>query len=1022
LSADGAARWHRTAWRPFRPAAALVGCALLAACQTSGPGFGLQPRDAGANLLGEPCRIESSRSKAAPGTEVQFEIYCGDWEQPSARLVRATGPGSLDDLARSSHWRNSLDDYATCQTPQPGAVLGDVPALRFACAVRPGSWSYQAMVARIGDHTFMGDAIPAAEPVLERAIAIVSGREAPPAATAPRGSGDGTLYSAGDLASYRQLLRTAQYYNQQGNYPEAEKLYRKALALQEQKGTASDGGLAYVLMHLGLELSNQVRFAEAAAFFAQAEAVIPYSLDPADEARLVSYRAIDLANQRRSQKAAELAEDASTARRQLVARMQPSPTDAASDRMQAAATMATAAGPRARPQLALRSIGSGEAALGDIVQSRSVEAAMLLRQGELDKADAALADALGVLDQEPRAPRSWRPQILALQGLIAARRGDLSTADALLADSIDAYRRLAPGSRNEALTLLDQGRVRADLGQRQPALESFRAGITLIKAAGNGVRFEDAAPFFDLLLAEAAANPGGRQALLAEMFDVGQLIRSAQTSQSISLAAARLAASDQEAGGLIRDMQDARRERDAATQALARAQAEPSTLAPQLQALEERWQRASARAAAAERQGQIAAPRYNQLLDTPSTPQAVAAALAPNEALLQVIVGQKEAFGFVVDAAGIDAYRIDLGERDALRYATLLRAPFDQSIGAPFDVGMAHELYGKLLAPAAARIAGVKDLIYVPSGPLTSLPLGILVAEPPGDGPRDDYRRFAWVAKRIGVTLAPSVQSFVALRSSAQPSRATKPLVGFGDFVPNRTLEATLQARGLPDSCRTAIKALADMPRLPHTATELEAVRAALGGSGGDIHLRDDFTEKTVRTQPLADYRVVYFATHALLPHDFNCWAEPLLLPSGGGDATGDGLLVASEIAELSLDADLVVLSACNTAAPDGGMGGDSLSGLARAFFYAGARSLLVTHWRIPDAPTQRMMTTLFDDLVGRNVTFAEGLRLAQTALIEDPRTAHPLNWGAFSIVGDGGNRLLPAASSAAAPSAEPRS
>lgn len=1000
----------------------LVGCLILAACQSDGTrGPVLQARDAGENLLGEPCRIESSRTAAAPGTEVQFEIYCGSWEQPSARLVRATGGESLDTFARSSQWRSSLDDFATCQTPQPGAVLGDVPALRFACAVRPGSWSYQAMVARIGDATFMGDAIPAATPVLERAMAIVAGRETQGEPTQSGPPGTSELYSAGDLASYRQLLRTAQYFNQQGNYPEAEKLYRKALALQAQRTSGNDGGLAYVLMHLGLELSNQERFAEAASFFAQAETVLPYSLDPADESRLTSYRAIDLANQRRSQKAAELAEDATTERQQLVAQMQPNPADAAADRMEAVAAMSTAAGPGARPRPALRSLAGGETALGDIVQSKSVEAAMLLRQGELDRADAALADALAILDQEPRAPRHWRPQILTLQGLVAERRGDQSAAESLLADAVDAYRRTSPGSRDEALTLLDLGRVRASLGQRQAALEAYRAGFTLIRANGSGVRYDDAAPFFDLALAEAAANPGAKPALLAEMFAVGQLIRSAGTSQSIALAAARLSSSDREAGGLIRAMQDARRDRDAAAQALFRAQAEPSTLAPQLEALEQRWQQANARALAAERQVQIAAPRYNQLLDTPSSPDAVAAALAPDEALLQLIIGTNDAIGFIVDGIGIDAYRIDLGEQEALRYTTLLRAPFDQSIGAPFDVQMSYELYTKLLAPAAPRLAQAKQLIYVPSGPLSSLPFGILIAEPPGDGRRDDYRRFAWLAKRIGLTQAPSVQSFVALRTSVQPSQATKPLAGFGDFVPDRNIEATLQARGLPESCRAAIKSLADMPRLPHTASELQAVKTALGGTGSTIYLQQEFTEKTVRTAPLADYRVVYFATHALLPHDFNCWAEPLLLPSGGGDATSDGLLVASEIAELSLDADLVVLSACNTAAPDGGMGGDSLSGLARAFFYAGARSLLVTHWRIPDEPTQRLMTSLFTDLVDHNLTFAEGLQRAQTELIDDPRTAHPLNWGAFSIVGDGGKRLQPAASAAAAPSVEPR-
>lgn len=1004
----------------LRTAAAAAVSSLLLACQAGAPRTvaTLSSVDAGANLLGEPCRIESPRTKPAPGSEVQFEIYCGKWEQPSARLVRSTGAGSLDDLAQSSAWRASLDGFANCQTPKPAAVLGDVPALTFACAVRPGSWSYQAMVARIGDTAYMGDSIPAATEVLERAMAIMSGRESPPSDAASRAAEDGgkatgtRLYSAGQLAAYRQLLHTAQYYNRQGNYPEAEKLYRRALALQEERSTNNDGGLAYVLMHVGLELSNQERFAEAQAFFAQAETLLPYSLDPADESRLTSYRAIDLANQKRSQRAAEMAEDASNARRVLATKV-----PGASDQLEQVASVPVAVGGShgRTSQLSLRSLGGGETAQGDIVHSRSIEAAMLLRQGELDKADAALNDALAILDTEPRAPRQWRPQLRVLQGLVAERRGDLVAADNFLSGAIDGYRALATGSRNEALALLDLGRVRAAEGQQQSALTTFQSGFVLIKAAGSGIRFDDAAAYFDLALTEAALNPQARATLQADMFAVGQLIRSSETSQSIALAAARLSASDREVGGLIRALQDAQRERDAAAQALLQAQASPSALAPQIETLEARWQATSAKVSAAEREVQVAAPRYNQLVDAPTTPQAVAAALAPDEALLQIIVGPTHALGFIIDAEGTEVYRIDVGEQAALRFATLLRAPFDQVLGAPFDTATAYELYGKLLAPVAPRLARAKHLIYVPSGPLTSIPFGVLISEPPNPAARDDYSHVAWLAKQVGLTLAPSVQSFVALRTTAQPSQATRGMVGFGDFLPDRNIEATLKARGLPETCRQAIKSLADMPRLPGTVPELQAARTALGGAGSVNHLQADFTEKTVRSEHLTDFRVVYFATHALLPHDFNCWAEPLLLTSSGGDGDNDGLLVASEIAELSLDADLVVLSACNTAAPDGGMGGDSLSGLARAFFYAGARALLVTHWRIPDTPTQKLMTTFFGDLVARQLTLAEALRQAQTALIADPRTAHPLNWGAFSIVGDGGKRLQPPRSASGA-------
>lgn len=989
---------------------------LLAGCAAGGQQAAeptLTAVDAGSNLLGEPCRIE--RAKAAhAGEAAAFEIFCGGWEQPSARVVRVAGGAA----AAEGDWRNRIDAFAACEPPQPVTVLGDAPALSLSCAIRRGGWAYQALVARIGETTFLGDSIPATAPVLERSIGLLAGRgtsDAPAGQEAirPPGRGGGAprLYSAGDLASYRQLLHQAQYYNHQGDYPEAEKLYRQALTLQQQWASASEGGLAYVLMSLALELSNQERFAEAQAFFQQAETLVAQSLDPTDAARLTSYRALDLANQRRFQRAGELARDASAQRRELVRQLDPTAGRRGDDADPAALTIGAKGAAARAGSGSLSLVGSGETALGDVVQSQYLEAAMLVRADKLDAAAAALAEARRVLDGDRRVPRRWRPQILSLEALIAERLGDLAAAERLLIDSVAGYRDVAAGSRNEALTLLDLGRVQARAGQPATALDSYRAAFALIRAGNDGVRFDDAWPFFQLMLAAAAQQTAAQQAaarqqLFSEMFQVGQLIRSTQTAQTIALASARLSASDREVGQLIRSLQDARRQRDQVSQALAEARANPATLAPQLQALEDRWRGLAATVAEVERQVQAAAPRYNQIIDTPTTPATVLQALRGDEALYQIIVGSEQALAFYVDSEGIEAFAVALGEREATTAVTLLRVPFDQVIGAPFDAARAHDLYRRLFEPVAARLAGRRHLISVPSGVLATLPFGVLVTQPPPSA--TDYPAVAWLAKRQAVSLAPSVQSFVSLRSQVRPSRATKGMIGFGDFVPDRDVRATLTARGLPEACRDAVRAVAEMSRLPHSAAELQSVKAALGPAESSIWLRQEFTEARVKRAPLADYRVVYFATHALLPHDFNCWAEPVLLTSGpaAGDTTEDGFLVASEIAELGLDADLVVLSACNTASPQGGAGGDSLSGLARAFFYAGARSLLVTHWPIPDRPTERLMSRLFGDLAAQDLSVAEALRQAQVALIADPQLAHPFNWAAFSVVGDGGQRL----------------
>jgi CHAT domain-containing protein len=105
------------------------------------------------------------------------------------------------------------------------------------------------------------------------------------------------------------------------------------------------------------------------------------------------------------------------------------------------------------------------------------------------------------------------------------------------------------------------------------------------------------------------------------------------------------------------------------------------------------------------------------------------------------------------------------------------------------------------------------------------------------------------------------------------------------------------------------------------------------------------------------------------------------------------------------MNADLVVLSACDTGGPAGATGGEALSGLARAFFYAGARTLMVTHWEVPSTFSAELVGETFRRATSGNNTLAEGLREAQLAMISQP-VSHPKAWAGYSLVGDGGQRL----------------
>lgn len=359
----------------------------------------------------------------------------------------------------------------------------------------------------------------------------------------------------------------------------------------------------------------------------------------------------------------------------------------------------------------------------------------------------------------------------------------------------------------------------------------------------------------------------------------------------------------------------------------------------------------------------------------------------------------------------------------------------------PFDLAIAHKLYVALFGLAADSIAG-KDLLVIPSGPLSSLPLQVLVTQKPESalpGDWQGYSRASWLVKTHALAILPSAASIKVLRAQAGKSGAVNPYVAFANPIltgPSgkdqragtrqrcdeheakvQRVARELSARAAPTSFFRGEVAVAERVRalqpLVETTDEVCAVATRLGAAQRDVFLGQNATEATVRSLSrsgrLANYRVIHFATHGLLANETEIAAggpaEPslVLTPPAIARSEDDGVLTSSEIALLKLNAEWVILSACNTAGGDQ-IGADTLSGLARAFFYAGSRALLVSHWAVDSVATVMLITTTFDELEkhptrGR----AKALQQAMLSMIakgNDP-AAHPAYWAPFVVVGD---------------------
>ncbi|MEO5796931.1 MAG: CHAT domain-containing tetratricopeptide repeat protein [Rhodoferax sp.] len=407
-------------------------------------------------------------------------------------------------------------------------------------------------------------------------------------------------------------------------------------------------------------------------------------------------------------------------------------------------------------------------------------------------------------------------------------------------------------------------------------------------------------------------------------------------------------------------------------------------------------------------------PAYADLV-TPSTPKPdqLRQLLGTGESLLVVYPTDTATLVWLLGADGSKAFsaakltRADLGRRvtDLRALLDLGAAPAGREPTIP--TAALYALYKDLLGQLEPALRNVHSLLVATDGPLASLPLAALVTQPPVPSTPP-----AWLVRQMAVTQLPSSSALQALRRVAQPAVAAKALMGFGDPLFNSATspaaKAQPQATSLPSEA-TRYDAewgfrYADMPPLPDTRTELLALASTLGANAQtDLFLGAQATRRAVLDANLLDRRVVAFATHGLLPGELPGISKPSLAMAATADARESPLLELDDVLGLRLNAQWVLLSACNTAA--GEQGGAAMSGLVRGFFFAGARSVLATHWAVESSSAAALTSATFGRQAKGTATRAESLRQAQLAMADGGlgggRWSHPFYWAPYALFGD---------------------
>jgi CHAT domain-containing protein/Tfp pilus assembly protein PilF len=607
--------------------------------------------------------------------------------------------------------------------------------------------------------------------------------------------------------------------------------------------------------------------------------------------------------------------------------------------------------------------------------------------------------------------------------------------------------KILPADHTDLASVLKTlAQVNLGMGRIQPATNFSRRAVQVaVRALNSGdaltAGFDIAAlrEYFDLhltVLQRGMVQASASREQISEAFKVGQWANQSAVAAAMNQVAVRASTGNVALASLVRRQQDDASDfrvlvknltAELSKRADERDASREESMRQRLAALQGRIDSGSA---------QVASdfPDYAALVDPkPLSIAETQQLLVPGEALVAFHLSDQGNYVWAVTSDRAEWHEIKLSRGEIEEKVQKLRAAADlgkllkqqsRRDEQLFDLDLANALYTALLDPIASAIADKKHLFVISSGALTSLPLQLLVTKPPS-GSKPSWRSFApyrsaaWLMRKHALTVLPSVSGLKV--PHAVRSVAPQPYLGFGNplFEPATAARAgqardrsrapaSLSYRRFFREARIDIASLRDaLEPLPETADEVRTTAALLHATADSVRLAADATETAVKSAKLDNYRVVHFATHALVGGEtarFTDLAEPALvftLPQMPSELD-DGLLMSSEVAALKLNADWVILSACNTA--DGNTpGAEALSGLARAFFYAGARTLLVSHWYVDSRAALQLTTRTVQRMEQDKETLpAQALRAAMVEMVDSGKDeeAYPGIWAPLMVVG----------------------